>query len=80
VQNSNNHITIFIPFIILHFGDGQILSEGEEVMVLRKLLLFLMAFGMLVTLMAACGGGGGGGGGDGSSNWDELVWDQDDWA
>ena len=35
-----------------------------------------------VTLLSGCGGGGGsGGGGSGSSsNWDEMVWDQDNWA
>lgn len=35
-------------------------------------------------IVAGCGGGGGGGGGvlpaAGSSNWDEMVWDQDNWG
>ncbi len=39
----------------------------------------------LAVLATACGGGGGGGGGSnsapaGSSNWDTMVWDQDNWA
>jgi hypothetical protein len=35
--------------------------------------------------LSACGGGGGGGalplpGAGGSSNWDEMKWDQDNWS
>jgi len=49
---------------------------------MRKTTLRLVfAFALAVSL-SACGGGGGGGGGGGttgSSNWDELVWDQDNW-
>lgn len=30
-------------------------------------------------LILSCGGGGGGDG-QPSSNWDEMVWDQDNWA
>ncbi len=33
---------------------------------------------LLSLLLSACGGGGGGN--SGSSNWDSMVWDQDDWA
>lgn len=36
------------------------------------------AFFLVLTLLsglAACGGGGGGG-----SSWDQMVWDQDNWA
>ncbi len=42
-----------------------------------------IVMGMLIT---ACGSGGGGGGNNnsstpsGSSDWDTMVWDQDDWA
>lgn len=40
---------------------------------------------LAVLLLAGCSGGGGGGGGgnnspSGSSNWDEMVWDQDNWG
>lgn len=41
----------------------------------------------LVLLLGACNGGSSGGSGGsgpppatGSSNWDELVWDEDNWA
>jgi len=35
----------------------------------------------LAALISGCGSGGGGGGGAvPSSNWDTLVWDQDNWA
>lgn len=53
-------------------------------------LLIVMAF---LLSLAGCGGGGGGSSDDdstttddtttpdeGSSNWDQMVWDQDDWA
>ncbi len=39
---------------------------------------------LLLIFLTACGGGGGDGDGDGppagSSNWDQMVWDHDDWA
>ena len=36
---------------------------------------------LISTLLSACGGGGGDGAGPaGSSNWDELQWDQDNWV
>lgn len=44
---------------------------------------------LLLTLVACSGGGGGGDSGGasdtgpapaGSSNWDQLIWDQDNWA
>ncbi|GMQ87838.1 MAG: hypothetical protein BMS9Abin08_1048 [Gammaproteobacteria bacterium] len=38
----------------------------------------------LAILIAGCGGGGGGGNNNnppaGSSNWDTMVWDQDNWG
>ena len=37
---------------------------------------------LAVALLSACGGGGGGGTTPlpaGSSNWDQMVWDQDNW-
>ena len=45
----------------------------------RLRLLTLMG---LLLVLASCGGGGGGSSVDetGSSNWDEMVWDEDDWA
>jgi hypothetical protein len=49
---------------------------------MKRLFVLLMAVTLLVVIVPACGGGGGGGG-DGevpSSNWDEMVWDADDWA
>ncbi len=39
--------------------------------------VLLLAF---VAVLAGCGGGGGDGGAQGSSNWDEMVWDQDNWG
>jgi len=34
-----------------------------------------------VVMLYGCGGSGGGGGGSSSSsNWDEMVWDQDNWG
>ena len=38
----------------------------------------LMMVGLLL-LLGGCGSGGGNGD-EGSSNWDTMVWDQDDWA
>ena len=50
----------------------------------NKLLLLLLLLPLLA-LLGGCGGGGGGGSKvplppSGSSNWDQMVWDQDDWA
>lgn len=51
---------------------------------LRRLLA-LGVFALLLFPLAGCGGGGGSnGGGTGddnatNGNWDQLVWDQDDW-
>ncbi len=39
-----------------------------------------------LVLLSACGGGSGGDGGGGTppatgnSNWDQMVWDRDDWG
>lgn len=46
----------------------------------RTLLLILA-----LTALAGCSSGGGGGGGEaaaptGSSNWDSMKWDQDNWG
>jgi hypothetical protein len=43
---------------------------------------FLALAGLLlfVGLLTACGGGGGGGGSTGSSDWDEMVWNEDVWG
>jgi len=48
---------------------------------LNKLAFFLI----IISFIASCGGGGGGGGGTdpvdtSSSDWDSMVWDQDDWG
>lgn len=46
----------------------------------------IFTLGLLIVLLSACGGGGGGATDtnaappSGSSNWDEMVWDQDKWA
>ncbi len=47
-----------------------------------RLVLALGFCACLLSMLAACGGGGGGGGGGGtgSSDWDTMVWDQDDWG
>ena len=39
-------------------------------------------FAALMALMSltACGGGGGGQPASGTSNWDQMVWDQDNWG
>ena len=49
--------------------------------------IFALCLLVLAGLLAGCGGGGGGdldggsdGGDGGSSNWDQLVWNQDDWS
>ncbi len=61
----------------------------KRIIKLRIVLALLLA-----ALFSACGGGGGGGGnpnpnpnpapgssgGTGSNSWDEMVWDQDNWA
>ena len=48
---------------------------------LNKRLFPLIAVLTMTFLLPACSGGGGGGGNDnGSSNWDEMKWDQDKWA
>ncbi len=44
----------------------------------RKLLPGLLLLGALI--LAACGGSSSPPSGSGSSNWDEMVWDQDNWA
>lgn len=41
--------------------------------------IFLITFVLL--FLAGCGGGGGGSSStNGSSNWDEMTWDQDNWG
>ena len=37
---------------------------------------------LTIVLLAGCGGGGGGSDPDpvGSSNWDSMKWDQDNWS
>jgi len=49
---------------------------------LKKLVRYsLVLLGIL--MMTACGGGSGsssGGGSSNSSNWDQMVWDQNNWA
>jgi len=36
---------------------------------------------VLAAMLTGCGGGGGGApAATGSSNWDEMTWDQDNWA
>jgi outer membrane biogenesis lipoprotein LolB len=43
----------------------------------RRMTVFLLLVAFLV--LPACGGGGNGGP-DRSSDWDRIVWDQDNWA
>ena len=47
--------------------------------VIKALTILLLS----VSVLAACGGGGSDGGTPqpptGSSNWDSMVWDQDNW-
>lgn len=33
----------------------------------------------LLMILVACGGGGAGAADEGSSNWDEMIWDRDSW-
>lgn len=52
----------------------------------RSIRLPLLILGLFaLCALPSCGGGGGGGnaapgGGAGASDWDQLVWDQSDWA
>ena len=47
----------------------------------RFLTLLGVLTAFLVLGVISCGGGGGGGQPPaGSSNWDTMVWDKDDWA
>lgn len=39
-------------------------------------LILVLTLGIL--FLSACGGGDGGSGG--SSKWDQMIWDQDNWA
>jgi hypothetical protein len=46
--------------------------------------MFIISAVVLMLGLTGCGGGGGGGGApppapSGSSNWDTMVWDQDNW-
>ena len=52
-----------------------------------KKTILITWLGVLLTaaVLTGCGGGGGGGTGttpapSGSSDWDTLVWDQDNWS
>lgn len=52
-------------------------------MIKRCMRILILA--TVLALLTACGSSSGGGGGTppppaGGSNWDEMVWDQDDWA
>jgi hypothetical protein len=49
---------------------------------MKRLALVLSVLGLLAFLLPACGGGGSGDGNGvvPSSDWDEMVWDQDNWA
>ena len=44
----------------------------------------LLALPLVLALLASCGGGSDDapppGTGEGNSNWDQITWDQDDWA
>ena len=48
---------------------------------LRKTSLWGLLL-LATIVLAGCGGSGGGGGSNNptGSNWDEMVWDQDNWA
>lgn len=50
---------------------------------MKRLYLFLISL-LLVLNLGACGGGGGGNTNPtttgGSSNWDQMRWDQDNWT
>jgi len=35
---------------------------------------------VLAAMLTGCGGGGGGAPASTGSNWDEMTWDQDNWA
>jgi len=62
-------------------------SVKEEAMKTISRVVVLLA---VLAGLAACGGGGGGGGGDsnsnpnpprsGTTNWDQMVRDQDNWS
>ncbi len=59
---------------------------------MKRQLAFILFVGLFAAyvflstlIVAGCGGGGGGGGGvvppaAAGSNWDEMVWDQDNWG
>jgi hypothetical protein len=51
-------------------------SNGRRCCVVKKIMVILLL--ALIFVLPVCGGGGGGSGG--SSDWDQMVWDQDDWA
>jgi len=60
--------------------------EGAGMSRSKHFAIFTLGL-LAIVLLSACGGGGGGGAADtnaappsGSSNWDEMVWDQDKWA
>jgi len=51
---------------------------------MKKIRRYALLLFMGLLFITACGGGGGGGGGatpppTGSSDWDSMVWDQDNW-
>ena len=50
----------------------------------NKRSLTVVSILFVLATLAGCGGGGGGGSTPppptGSSNWDALVWDQDNWS
>jgi hypothetical protein len=52
-------------------------SNGRRCCAVKKIMVILLL--ALLFVLPVCGGGGGGGSG-GSSDWDQMVWDQDDWA
>ena len=54
--------------------------EQEEVM--RKKIKNGFILAGLSLFLVACGGGGGGGGNSPpeNNNWDQMVWDQDNWS
>ena len=51
-----------------------------EVVEMNKYTLLLFILIVFLAVYPACGGGGGDNGSQPSSNWDEMVWDQDEWA